>query len=240
MVRAGLIPRLRRGAGRLVWDVLTLVPTDRPLQSLAAALLPLLELDLSEVDRLAEVGKLAAHFDNGTVTLRDVATRVLAKQPGTNRLMLFVDQWEELYTLCADEAVRNTFIEQLLQAAGTDWLRVVLTLRGDFMGHALANRALSDQLQDAVVTIGPMTRAELAETITKPAEAVGLDFEPGLDETILDEVGEEPGALPLLEFLLEGLWAERRGTRLTYGAYTRLGRVSGAIAHRAEAVFRDS
>lgn len=79
VVRAGLIPRLRRGAGGLVWDALTLVPTDRSLHSLAAALLPLLEPDLSEVDRLAEVGKLAGHFADGTVALRDVGDRVLTR-----------------------------------------------------------------------------------------------------------------------------------------------------------------
>ncbi len=237
VVRAGLLPRLRQGAGRLVWDALTLVPTDRPLVSLAAALLPMLEPDLSEVDRLAEVSKLAAHFTDGTVSLRDVAGRLLARQPGTDRLLLFVDQWEELYTLGADDAVRNTFIEQLLQGAAAGSVHVVLTLRGDFMGHALGHRTLSDRLQDAVVTVGPMTRDELAETIVRPAAKIGLGFEQGLVETILDEVGEEPGTLPLLEFLLEGLWKERHGTQLTHEAYARLGRVSGAIAHRAEEVF---
>ena len=70
----------------------------------------------------------------------------------------------------------------------------------------LDNRELSDRLQDAVVTIGPMTRDELAETIIQPAEKTGLTFEPGLPETILDDVGDEPGGLPLLEFLLEALW----------------------------------
>ena len=237
VVRAGLLPRLRRGAGGVVWDAVSLVPTDRPLHSLAAALLPMLEPDLSEVDRLAEVSKLAGHFADGAVPLRDVAQRLLVRQPGTDRLLLFVDQWEELYTLCADEAIRGTFIDLLLQAAAAEKVRIVLTLRGDFMGHALAHRALADRLQDAVVTVGPMTRDELAETITRPAEKIDLGFEAGLAETILDEVGDEPGTLPLLEFLLEGLWAERRGGVLTHEAYVRLGRVSGAIAHRAEAVF---
>jgi sugar lactone lactonase YvrE len=237
VVRAGLIPRLRRGAAGLVWDALTFVPTDRPLHSLAGALLPMLEPDLSEVDRLAEVGKLAAHLADSTVALRDVAERVLQKQPGTDRLLLFVDQWEELYTLCANDAVLRAFVDHLLQAAMTDRVRVVLTLRGDFYGRALSDRTLSDRLQDAVVNIGPMTGDELAETIVRPAEKTGLAFDEGLVATILDDVGDEPGGLPLLEFLLEGLWAERRGNMLTHDAYARLGRVPGAIAHRAEEVF---
>lgn len=236
VVRAGLIPRLRRGAGDRVWDAITLVPTDRPLTSLAAALLPALEPDLSEVDRLAEVKKLAGHLANGTIGLRDVAGRVLAKQPGTDRLLLFVDQWEELYTQCADDAVRQAFVGQLLESA-SDQVFIVLTIRGDFMGRALDNRDLADRLQDAVVPIGPMTRHELKNSVVRPAEKTGLTWEPGLAEAILDDVGDEPGGLPLLEFLLEGLWAERRGNLLTHEAYQRLGRVSGAIAYRADAVF---
>jgi hypothetical protein len=124
--------------------------------------------------------------------------------------------------------VRQAFIGQLLNAAATDAVRVVLTTRSDFMGRVLENRELSDRLQDGLVTIGPMTRDELAETIVEPAAKTGLSFEAGLPETILEEVGDEPGGLPLLEFLLEGLWAERRGSLLTHDAYVRLGRVSGA------------
>lgn len=237
VVRAGLIPRLRRGENGRIWEAIGFVPTDRPLASMAAALLPLLEPDLTEVDRLTEVGKLARALGDGEVALRDVTARILAKQPGTDRLLLFADQWEELYTLCADEADRATFIAQLLEVARSGPISVVLTVRGDFMGRVLANRALSDRLQDAVVNIGPMTRDELTETITRPAGKTGLAFDPGLVETILDDVGDEPGNLPLLEFLLEALWTERRGPLMHYEAYHRLGRVAGAIAHRADDVF---
>ena len=240
VVRAGLIPRLRRGAGDLVWDAVTSVPTDRPLIRLAAALIPLLEPTLSEVDRLPEVNKLARHLGEGGVALREVAARVLAKQPGTDRLLLFVDQWEEVYTLCGDASVCQLFIGQLLDAAASDAVRVVLTIRGDFMGRVLENRDLSDRLQGGLVTIGPMTRDELADTIVQPAVKTGLRFDKGLPEMILDDVGDEPGGLPLLEFLLEGLWRARRGSVLTLDAYTKLGRVGGAIAHRAEEVFERS
>lgn len=237
VVRAGLIPRLRRGENGRIWEAVSFVPTERPLASMAAALLPLLEPDLTEVDRLTEVGKLARALGDGEVALRDVTARILAKQPGTEQLLLFVDQWEELYTLCQDEAGRTAFAGHLLDVAGTAAFNVVLTVRADFMGRALANRELSDRLQDGIVTIGPMTRSELAETIIRPAEKTGLVFEPGLVETILDEVGHEPGGLPLLEFLLEALWNERRAGVLHYEAYQKLGRVAGAIAHRAEEVF---
>jgi hypothetical protein len=138
VVRAGLMPRLRRGEGGFVWDAVTLVPTDRPLASLAAALLPLLEPDRSEVDRLAEVNKLAAHLADGSVALRDVTARVLAKQRGTDRLLLFVDQWEELYALCPDERACRTFATQLLEAAAAGPVRVVLTMGLDQSLRAFA------------------------------------------------------------------------------------------------------
>ncbi|MGZ9034734.1 MAG: nSTAND1 domain-containing NTPase, partial [Rhodospirillales bacterium] len=237
VVRAGLIPRLRRGGDGCVWDIFTLVPTDRPLASLTAALLPSLEPELSEADRLFKVNKLASHLADGSVALRDITGRILEKQRGTDRLLLIVDQWEELYTLCRDEQICRAFAAQLLGAAATGSVKVVMTMRGDFFGRALADRSLADQLQNSVVTIGPMTRDELAATIVKPAEAVGLSFESGLAETILDDVGDEPGSLPLLEFLLEAMWKARRGSTLQYDAYFRLGRVSGAIAHRADEVF---
>lgn len=180
VVRAGLIPRLRRGAGESLWDALTLTPTDRPFVSLAAALLPALEPSLNKVERLVQVSKLATHLQDASLPLRNVTDQVLQQQPGTDRLLLCIDQWEELYTLCPDEAVRRTFVDQLLETASTERVRVVLTLRGDFMGHALANRSLSDKLERAFVPIGPMTRDELAATIVRPAEKTGLKFEPGL------------------------------------------------------------
>jgi hypothetical protein len=136
VVRAGLIPRLRRGENGRIWEAVSFVPTDRPLASLAASLLPLLEPDLTEVNRLAEVGKLARHLVEGEVRLRDVTSRILAKQPRTERLLLLADQWEELYTLCPDEAIRTAFVAQLLEVAQAAAVTVVLTLRGDFYGRA--------------------------------------------------------------------------------------------------------
>jgi formylglycine-generating enzyme required for sulfatase activity len=236
VVRAGLLPRLRRGGDR-VWEVATLVPGDRPLYALAATLAPLLEPDMNEVDRLIEITRLSRALQENDLKVRDVVERALAKQPGTDRLLLVADQWEELYTLTPDEAGRRRFIDELLEASRTAPLSVVLTLRADFVGQALAYRPLSDRLQDAQVNVAPMTRAELERAITAPAGKVGLGFEPGLVERILDDVGEEPGNLPLLEFVLTRLWEDRRGGQLLHAAYESMGRLDGAIATKAEEVF---
>ena len=239
VARAGLIPRLRsqEGSGP-VWETLTLLPGDRPLQALAAALLPLLEPEMTEVDRLAEVNKLAAYLQTGDLALRDVMARVLAKQPGTDRLLLVADQWEELYTLTRDEDTRRRFLDEILQVTQATPLSVVLTLRGDFFGQALSYRPLADRLQDAVINLGPMTRAELAQAVERPATEVKLTFEPGLVERLLDDVGQEPGNLPLLEFALTNLWERRQGGQLLHQAYDDMGRVQGALAQKAEELYQ--
>jgi formylglycine-generating enzyme required for sulfatase activity len=241
VVRAGLVPylrELRRSETDPIWEVASLFPSDRPVHTLAGALVPLLEPQMSETDRLVEVGKLAHHFKQGDVSLRDVVSGILKKQPGTDRLLLIADQWEELYTLCHDEHVRRRFIDQLLEATTFAPISVVLTLRGDFFGQALSYRALSDRLQDAQVNLAPMTRQEREEVVTKPAEKVGLGFEPGLVASILDEVGEEPGNLPLLEFALTQLWAGRQAGQLNHEAYEAMGKVAGAIVTKAEDTYR--
>ena len=155
---------------------------------------------------------------------------------------MIVDQWEELYTQTKDlqneggqnmhagvkraqtkdgeiSSERDNFVRVLLEGERSEArLSVVLTLRGDFYGRALQDRALSDQLQDAIVNISPMARSELRRAIVEPAESVALSFEDGLVEEILGDVGDEPGNLPLLEFLLKELWDRHSpDRRLTLG-----------------------
>jgi formylglycine-generating enzyme required for sulfatase activity/energy-coupling factor transporter ATP-binding protein EcfA2 len=234
VVSAGLVPQVRRGACGQAWDVVTVVPGDRPLHALADAMLSLIEHEKSGVDRLATVNKLAGHLLNGDIILSDVVAEALKKQPGTERFLLVVDQWEELYTGIENETTRRRFIDQLLSATKRSQLSVVLTLRGDFFGHVLSYRPLSDRLQHSVINLGPMNREELKRTIVEPAKCTGMSFEPGLVERVLNDIEDEPGNLPLLEFALTELWARRRDGSLSNDAYDSIGGVAGAIAQRAE------
>jgi hypothetical protein len=111
-------------------------------------------------------------------------------------------------------------------------------LRGDFVGKALAYRPLSDRLQDAQINLGPMTREELERAIRKPADKIQLEFESGLVWRILDAVGDEPGNLPLLEFVLKELWERRRGRVLLNEVYDTIGGLQGAVATKADALFK--
>lgn len=237
VVRAGLVPELRK-ARECVYEIATIVPTDRPIHALAAVLMPFLEPDMTETDRLIETNKLAEALLSRTVGLRDIVGRVLAKQPGTDRLLLIADQWEELFTLCKDDGARRCFIDNILEATATTKLSAVLTLRGDFFGRAITDyRPLSDRVQGAQVNLGPMKREELRLAIEEPAKKVGLTFEAGLVDVILEQVGDEPGHLPLVEFVLRRLWEDRQGGQLHHAAYKAMGELQGAIAQKAESLF---
>jgi hypothetical protein len=235
VVRAELVPRLRSDR-RTAWETIILVSTAEPLKALAKALIPLLEPGMSEVDRLWESGKLANSFKPGEVSLYDIVERILEKQSGTDRVLIVVDQFEELYTLTSDEESRRCFLDELLAASSRAGSKanIAPTLRGDLVGKALACRPLSDRLQDAQINLGPMTHEELECAIRKPAEKIQLVFEAGLVRRILNDVGDEPGNLPLLEFALKGLWDKRRGRVLLNETYDAVGGLQGALATKAD------
>src|SRR6516225_2961607 len=239
IVRAGLVPKLRKDRDT-AWETVILVPTDQPLKALARAFLPLLEPSMGEVDRLVEATKLTEHLRSGTISLYDIVGRVLEKQSGTDRVLIVVDQFEELYTLTPDEEARRRFIDELLAASSLAGSKanVTLTLRGDFVGKALAYRPLSDRLQDAQINLGPMTREELERAIREPAKKIELEFEAGLVRRILNDVGDEPGNLPLLEFALEELWENRRARLLLNETYDGMGELKGALAKKAGDFFK--
>jgi len=238
VVQAGVLPLLRRQRPpEATWDAVSFIPGERPFLHLAAALVPLLESELAETEWLARASQLAQLLAEGQTALADVVERILAKSRGTDRLLVVADQFEELFTLCADTE-RQRFLDLLLQASDRSRLTLVITMRGTFYERLIgADRRISDRLENAIVNLGPMTREELHKAIVNPAKRLGLSFEPGLTKRMLDDVGEEPGNLPLLQFALTELWARREGRLLTHAAYEQTGGVTAAIVQRAELVF---
>ncbi|MGD2178227.1 MAG: BTAD domain-containing putative transcriptional regulator, partial [Anaerolineae bacterium] len=179
-VFAGLLPRLRDGAD---WVIAQFRPAARPFHALSAAVMPLLEPELGETDRLIEARKLAGALRKGEIPLYDAIQRALDSSPAGRRLLFVVDQFEELYTLCPEPELRRSFLDGLLAAVGAasegrvPLFSLLLTLRADFMGHALAHRPFADALQDGSLMMGPMSRDELRRAIEKPAEVQGAAFE---------------------------------------------------------------
>ena len=170
--------------------------------------------------------------------MRAPSIKHLEKSKGTDRLLIVVDQFEELFTL-TPEAERRDFIDALFEAAASTKLTVLITLRADFYGQAISlSRVLSDSIQRGLVNLGPMTEAELRLAIENPARAVGLSFQDGLVNRILAQVVDQPGNLPLLEFALTELWDDGSSRLLTNARHDEIGGVEGAISKRAETEFK--
>jgi DNA-binding SARP family transcriptional activator/WD40 repeat protein len=161
------------------------------------------------------------------------ATRRLAREW---RGVLAVDQFEEIFTACRDDAERTQFADALVRSARSGTV-VILAVRADFYGRCAAYPGLSQLLGANHVLVGPMSRDELGRAIERPAQRVGLIVEPELVESLLGDVEGRPGALPLLSTALLELWRERDGRRLRHAAYARGGGVQGAVARLAEEAF---
>jgi nucleotide-binding universal stress UspA family protein len=237
VVHAGLIPELRRTRREEIWDFAFIKPTDKPLSALASALFPLIEPDKMGLEKIRGLKALAKDLAEGAIDLADLIVNGREKLTSTGRLLLVVDQWEELYTLCRDSRVRSRFLAQLQDAMGRGLLSVVCTVREDFIAKARDEASLGEHFERSKVHLRRMHFEELQEAIEKPAKKVGLAFEGGLAERILDDLGDEPGQLPLLEVVLTELWKRRRNGLLRHEAYEELGGGRKAIATRAEEIF---
>jgi WD40 repeat protein/transcriptional regulator with XRE-family HTH domain/energy-coupling factor transporter ATP-binding protein EcfA2 len=233
LVRAGLVPALKKGAidGSDHWLITIVTPTAHPLKELAAM------LTAGESDRVTL--QLMDDLTADARTLDLHVSKVLTKASGkSSRFLLIVDQFEELFTLCKNPEERSQYIDNLLTAAQVEGpTTVVLTLRADFYRHCLEYEPLRLLLERHTKTIGGMNREELREAIVGPAAVNGWDFEAGLVDIILKDVEDEPGALPLLSHALRESWERRRGRTLTLAGYSKIGRVQGAIATTADRVF---
>jgi WD40 repeat protein/class 3 adenylate cyclase len=237
-VFAGLLPQLRKEGG---WSIAQFRPGSQPLTALMSVLIPLIEPDLQTADRLVETRKLADALRSGDLPLHDIVNQAIEKNADLDNLILVVDQFEELYTLCQDEEERGRFKDELLDVVLSGGRQkhfvLLLTMRADFMGQALTHRPFADALQEASLLMGPMTRDELRSAVEKPAEMQGAIFEAGLVERILDDVGEKPGNLPLLEFALTLLWEAQNDGWLAHADYEAIGSVDGALARYADEVY---
>ncbi|WP_432845928.1 helix-turn-helix domain-containing protein [Amycolatopsis sp. CA-161197] len=158
----------------------------------------------------------------------------LVPDTAAERIVLVVDQFEELFTHSVTETTRTAFVRVLAGAAATGRALVVLALRADFYDRCLVHPELVDALRANQVTVGPMRREQLREAITGPAERAGLTLEPGLADLLLAEA--EPDALPLLSHALLSTWQERDGSTLTVAGYRRTGGIGDAVAATAERV----
>lgn len=255
LLRAGLLAEVGRGAlpGSAGWPRLWLTPGAQPMAALGSR--------LSEV--VDGVRGASGNGSGAPVWRPAVLRRALAVDDGGNgkerRLVLVVDQLEELFTLCTDERERREFLAAVLgmAAPGADGEApvglVVFGLRSDFYTQCATHPRLLEAVERNQVIVGPLSRAGLREAIVHPARAVGLEVEPGLVQILLRDLGApapdhphlgtdeadayEIGRLPLLAHALRATWLRRAGHVLTVDGYESTGGIAHSVTAEADRRF---
>jgi hypothetical protein len=228
-VHAGLVPAVRATADN--WQVRVLRPGHLPLQRLAGVLDDLLPTGKPGSDMLAQLHGSPGLF--GELIRHSAARR-------DQRVMIVVDQLEELFTLCDDAEQRGLFLTALLAAAddASAPVRVVLSMRADFLDRLAFHKSLFAELTRGLFFLSAPDESNLREALLRPAEIAGYAFE---DPQIVDDMtaaATSRGALPLLSFVASRLWEARDRARklLTAAAYRQMGGVGGAFARHADQV----
>ncbi len=225
VVRAGLLP----WAEGQSWQVLgPIKPGPEPMAELKSS--------FRTVFDNREIGTIYQLIDG------EGLVGVLEHLPQGQRYLLVVDQFEEVFTVCTDRDQRQRFIHSLtgLSQRAEAAIKVVTTMRSDFVTTWLSSDPLTQAIQYQAVWLGTLRGEALRQAIASPAEKHGYGLEPGLLELILDDVDAEENCLPLLEFALAELWQRRDTQRrvLTASAYRALGRLRGALSQRADALYQ--
>ncbi|MBE7469886.1 MAG: hypothetical protein DPW09_14045 [Anaerolineae bacterium] len=250
LIQAGLLPLLKDEGERRKDEnfsspfilhpssfILSYRPGPQPFHRLAALFTDLLTPDLAPVERLATVRRLGGQLARGETRLEQLIDPAL-DQMGADRLLLVVDQFEEVLALPRIPQ-RRSWVEALLAALAHPQLTILLSLRADFYSEALQlSPTLSRLLEGNVIHLQPPTPAELAQAMVKPARLVTLAFEPGLVERLNAELAESPHPLLLLQGALVELWRRHQGGLLRHAFYDDFGGARGVVAHRAEQLFQ--
>jgi serine/threonine protein kinase len=235
LVRAGLVPALKRSGE--VWETLVVRPGRSPIEALAAIIAPMVATATNLADEVDEQRRLAETLRREPGHLGHVL-RLRARRDG-RRILVFVDQFEELYTQVGDAAERAAFTACLSAVAddATSPLRVILSIRSDFLDRTAEDPGFVAELSQGLLFLGPPGREGLRDAILQPATMAGFQFEfPGMVENMLDHLEAAPGALPLLQFTAAKLWETRDTQRrlLTHDSYAAMGGVAGALASHAD------
>jgi DNA-binding SARP family transcriptional activator len=229
VVRAGLVPALRRGVipGSERWQIRIMYPGSDPYRELAAALDGVAgRNDPQRRERLEQAADLAGEV-----------ARVLPAEASS--LLLVIDQFEELFALVVDETRRTRFLDLLASALRSPDGRLIVaaTLRADAFDQPLRSPAFGELVRTGTEIVTPLAADELERAIVRPAQSVGVELEAGLVTEVIADVARQPGELPLLQYALTELFERSDGRQLTRDGYAAIGGVLGALGRRADDVF---
>lgn len=233
VVKAGMIPAFKRGAvqGSDKWFYTHMTPGDDPLQKLSDAILG---VAIHAPENWSE------NLQENPQGLYKLLKEILPDDE--SQIFLFIDQFEETFTLCEDEEQRSLFLDSLWYALNqTDsHLRLIITLRADFYDRPLHYPQFGQMLKDNTEVILPLNLQELEMAILGPADKVGLSIVPALKNAILNDVYNEPGALPLLQYALTELYDRKPedARYLSLEQYQTIGGIDGALAQRADEIYQ--
>ncbi|WP_409464835.1 hypothetical protein [Amycolatopsis sp. GA6-003] len=226
LLRAGLIAEVE-ATGQ---PVVAVTPGRRPVEEIAVAL---------AVVSGGSVTALRQDIVGDPAGLHHAVRQLLAAREAEGDLLVVVDQFEELFTVCHDSSERAAFLAALIIAATieTSRTRIVMGLRADFYAHCCAHPELAQAMNGTQVVVGPMTSDQLRAAISRPAVDAGLSVESALLAEVTADALGEPGALPLVSHALLQTWRRRRGTVLSLSGYQAAGGIAHALAQTAESVF---
>ena len=241
LLRAGLMAGVadeKLAGGSHNWPQRLITPTNDPVGSLAANL-----ADLAGIDAIAVRRSLSTRPEDA----HSLVDQILASRgTSTGRLLLIVDQLEELFTMVDSPTDRKTFLTALQSLADGQGAVLVLGIRGDFLDQAMAYPLLQRAVDAEPLSVGGMTEAELREVITGTAAAGGVPVPPELTAAVLDDLrdprlptGYSSASLPLLSQVLYVMWQSAAGARqgMTLDGYHATGGVGDIVRHTAEQTY---
>jgi WD40 repeat protein len=225
LIRAGLVPQVRQGG-----PVVLFTPGAHPLDECATRIAALAGGSATALRRELDSDERALHL---------TVLQALAGEAEGAELLLVVDQFEEIFTVCADAAERAGFVRSLLAAAqaANSRTRVVVGVRADFYPHCADHPELVEALRDGQLLVGPMSTDELRRAVSQPAVDTGGALESALLARVIADATGQPNVLPLVSHALRETWHRRRGNTLTLAGYEASGGIHHALAQTAETVY---
>jgi energy-coupling factor transporter ATP-binding protein EcfA2 len=235
LVRAGLIPALKRGDNKNLyserWLYGTMKPGSAPIKELARVVSGIAR-DLKAGETIRKKG-----LEDATVLAQwcEIALGDNLKK----RAVIFIDQFEELFTQVKDINERIAFLDLLTYAVTVENGRVIIVfaMRSDFVSNCSAYPKLNDLLNQQFTQVGTMQPDELVSAIAQPALRVSMQIDPKLIAQIINDMAGEPGVLPLMQFALEDLFNAERAKggmfALSLGAYIQRGGIHKALKQHA-------